>query len=319
MHKGKILVTGATGMVGRSLINDLLLKNANFIAVAYENPKDIFFDKIDLRIGSLLDIDFLEDILLEVKYIYHCDDFFSYHASEHDKLYTINVKCTENLVNLAIAAKVEKLLYLSSSQTFGTHFKQQTITEETKWVDDKCNTYYSICKKRAELEVKRGQEEGLQTVIVNPSIIISNTINQKTDFYALAKANYSYYPDGIYGFVCVEDVAEICISLMEKDINGEQFIINAENLNYREVVKQLFPNRKTSYFQRMNPLKAQIIWRINYIRNWFTGAKPYLTKQWLQFDNRDHFFDNTKVVNALSFSFKPITTCAKRLETTENE
>ena len=67
---------------------------------------------------------------------------------------------------------IKKFLQVSSVSAFGRYDIKHPINEETKWIEHDENTNYAIAKNRSELEVWRGQEEGLNMVIVNPATIL---------------------------------------------------------------------------------------------------------------------------------------------------
>ena len=101
-------------------------------------------------------------------------------------------------------------------------------TNETcQWNKNDCTSNYSLSKHLAELEIIRGQEEGLQTVIVNPSGIIgpSNRVSGTALIFKSVLNGNRYYPIGSNSFVDVNDVAKIMIELMNSKITREKFDI----------------------------------------------------------------------------------------------
>ncbi len=77
-----------------------------------------------------------------------------------------------NVVNCCIDFGVKKLCHVSSIAALGTPKEHETtITEETDWNPEELHSDYAITKYGAEMEVWRGQQEGLEVVIVNPGVI----------------------------------------------------------------------------------------------------------------------------------------------------
>lgn len=304
----KILVTGATGLVGAAMILDLAAKGNAVKAYSLHKPNRTNFpENVEVILGDILDVSVLNEAMQGVDVVYHCLDFMSFLDSDTDKLYDINIKGTENLVNAALANDVRKVVYISSTQAFGTHQHKEKITEKTGWIEHKDNTFFAICKNRAELEIWRGKEEGLEMLIVNPSIILAPLENKMYNFAQIAKANYKFYPKGRNGFIALHDVVNATIYLNENNVSGERFILNTENLTYSEVLSALNSSIKTNIFgDRMNLVKAYIIWQINRFRNIIFGSKPFLTKEIYNFNNKEFEFSNSKIIDASDLKFTPI-------------
>ena len=304
----KILVTGATGLVGAAMVSALVAKG-NVVKTYSKHKPNLknFPENVEVILGDILDVSVLNDAMLGVDVVYHCLDFMSFLDSDAEKIFDINVKGTENVVNAALANEVRKVVYISSTQAFGTHQHKEKISEKTSWIEHKDNTLYAICKNRAELEIWRGKEEGLEMLIVNPSIILAPQENKMYNFAQIAKANYKFYPKGKNGFITLHDVVKATIYLNENNVSGERFILNAENLTYWEVLTALNPLiKKPLLGERMNLVKANIIWQYNRFRNIVFGAKPFLSKEIYTFNAKEFEFSNSKIFDTIDFKFTPI-------------
>lgn len=304
----KILVTGATGLVGSAILASLSSQGKSVKAFTFNKSKqNTSLKNVEWIYGDILDVSVLDDAMQGIDVVYHCLDFMSYLETDSQKLYDINVKGTENVVNMALANEVRKIVYISSTQAFGTHQHKGKITEKTNWIEHKDNSLYAICKNRAELEIWRGQEEGLQTLILSPSIIIAPLQEKLYNFGHIAKSQYNFYPNGKNGFIALKDVAEASIYLNEHNVSGEKFILNSENLTYAEVLSKWNPKIKnTNIGNRMNAVKANIIWQVNKFRDIVFGARPFLTKDIYNFNNKLFEFNNKKVVDACNIKFAKI-------------
>ncbi|MEZ4986176.1 MAG: hypothetical protein R2795_14250 [Saprospiraceae bacterium] len=100
---------------------------------------------------------------------------------------------------------------------------------------------YSRSKFFSELEVWRGQAEGLSVAVLYPSIILGPG---RWDEGSVAIFKYvakqpSYYPAGESGFVDVRDVAKAILLVLERAVDGDRFLLNAENISYRDLMTQM--------------------------------------------------------------------------------
>ena len=318
-----VLVTGGTGLVGSHLLLQLV-RNKTPLRALYRSPekldqiKKIFsyyspdahllFEKIDWIQGDILDIPSLEKAFIKVTHVYHCAAFISFNPSDFKKLERVNREGTANIVNMCIAEAVKKICYVSTIGTIGRTITNKKSDEETEWSRQHANPY-AISKYLAEMEVWRGAQEQLQVVIVNPGVILGPGFwgNGSGTFFKTASKGYNYYPPGGSGFIAVSDVIEIMIYLMNSNIQGERFITVAENLCYKELLKQI-----ASAMGKKPPEKKLKIWQlhigrfIDWLMSVFAEKERTITKRTIYGLQHPTLYNNTKVKRATQFKFEPL-------------
>ena len=182
------------------------------------------------------------------------------------------------------------------------------------WTPDKMNTGYSISKFLSEMEVWRGIEEGLDAVIVNPSIILGPGFWHKgsSSMFTTIGKGLRFYTHGVTGYVGVEDVVNAMIALMESDIKSERFILNSENLSYKELFTMIAgelgvkpPSTEAS------PILASIAWRLDAFRSWF-GPSRVITRETVQAGNNKTRFSNEKIRETLGIEFEDIQSVVRK-------
>ena len=98
----------------------------------------------------------------------------------------------------------------------------------------------------------RASAEGIDVVIVNPSVILGPGDWSKVAPRCLKNHNgLSFYTEGVTGFVDVLDVSNITINLLFSIVN-ERFIVSSENLSY----KHFFENLAIEFGQPAPKFKA---------------------------------------------------------------
>lgn len=306
-----ILITGATGLVGRHLAQALVQQQQKIRATyrleipTYEGAEQIEWVKADI-----LDILSLEPVMENITEVYHCAAVVSFHPSNKDILHQTNVEGTANVVNVCIQAGIRKLVYVSSVGALGRMRKEATINETMHWTPESSNSEYGKSKYLAEMEVWRGIGEGLKAVIVNPVIILGAGDWEKgsSGIFKSAYKEFPWYTDGVSGFVDVADVVRAMTLLMKSDITGERFILCAENVSYRELFNSIARcfGKKPPH-KKVTPFLAALVWRLEAIKGMITGKSPLLTKETAHTAQARVYFDNSKLLRYVpEFQYTPL-------------
>ncbi|MEL0454944.1 NAD-dependent epimerase/dehydratase family protein [Flavobacteriaceae bacterium SZ-1-7] len=319
-----ILVTGGTGLVGAHLLfrlaeanekvraiyrNERKLDNVKSVFSCYTNNYEDIFDSIDWVKADILDVPSLTNALKGVNKVYHSAAFVSFEPDKYHLLRKTNIEGTANVVNLCVSHNIEKLCYVSSVATLGRPLKNEDATEETVWNPESDNSVYGITKYGAEMEVWRGTQEGVDTVIVNPGVILGSGIWRygSGSLFKKAHKGMKYFPSGTIGVVAVEDVVSIMIGLMDSSIKNERFVLVAENWAYKDFLQAL---AKSVNAQPPNKLATKtlldIIWKLDWLNHKLTGKRRRLTRHLAEAISTEKRFNSIKVKNALNHEFQPI-------------
>lgn len=251
----------------------------------------------------------LRDAFDRVTQVYHCASLVSLDPKDKKQLQEINVAGTAYVTELAME-KGARLLHVSSIAAIGDPAPQKTIaTEKDIWEFNGRQSTYAVSKYEAEMQVWRAMEEGLDAVIINPSVIIGPAAGEKGSgaLFHLIKKGLSYYPMGSIGIVDVADVAKIAIALMDSETSHERFILNAENISYRELFQ------KTAEYLGVEPpqkklgnMALHIAWRLAKLASFLTGKETKLTKDAARSARKYQAYSNEKIRRLLNFNFIPI-------------
>ena len=306
----KILVTGASGLVGKELLKQLLEKGYRVTAIYNSTALNMAHPNLETIQCDILDVVALEEAMKEITHVYHCAGIVSFDPKENHHLLKINVEGTANLVNICIDEGVQKLVHVSSVAALGRVKDGELVTEKINWEDGINKSVYGKSKHFGEIEVWRGIGEGLQAVIVNPTIIFGGD-NWESGSAAIFKTAYNefkWYTDGVTGFVDVSDVARAMILLMNSEITAQRFILNGENLSYKEIFSSIATQfGKRPPYKRVTPFMASMVWRTKALSSMLTGKKQLLTKETSRKAQLKVYFDNNKILSALpEFQFTKI-------------
>jgi dihydroflavonol-4-reductase len=308
-----ILVTGATGFLGAEVARQLVnagesircTKRASSVIPQLLIPYASNIEWVD---ADMLDIFALEDALQDITQVYHCAAWVSLKQADKQPMIRTNITGTANLVNLC-AEKGIRLVHVSSIAAIG-HAKPGELTTENHHLDASTeNDGYALSKLESEMEVWRGIAEGLDAVIVNPSLIIGANagILGSGQLFETVRKGLKFYTKGSAGFVDVEDVAKCMIALMNSDITAERYIVSAENRNYKQItaeIAQCFGIKPPAIFAK--PWMMEIAWRGAALLGFITGKPPAIDKIAAQSASLNRDFDNSKIKAAIAIDFKPI-------------
>ncbi len=312
-----ILVTGGGGLVGSHLIAFLLKEEKKVRALYHNNIPSITHDNLEWFKGDILDVQDVEASLEGITHVYHCAAIVSFDPKDKNQLFQTNVEGTANIVNACIDAGVKRLLYVSSVAALGRFKQDKPIDETMTWSDETGNSVYGKTKYLAEMEVWRGIGEGLNAVIVNPTIILGSSDWEKGSA-GIFKSVYSEFPwftNGVTGFVDVKDVVRAMALLMDSEIVSERFILNGENVTYKELFTQIaLEFGKKPPNKEVTKTIAAIVWRVEAIKELFTKKKPLLTKETANTAQNKVYFDNSRLLKVFpDFRYTPLNETINRI------
>ncbi|MFC3334583.1 NAD-dependent epimerase/dehydratase family protein [Flavobacterium palustre] len=318
-----ILVTGGTGLVGAHLLLHLI-ENGEKVRAIYRQEKGIqktkslfqhydklpLFDAIEWVQADILDIPSLEHAFVTITKVYHCAAFISFNPAEEEILRKINIEGTANIVNFCIAKGVQKLCHVSSTAALGDLASHENIiTEETEWNPEKYHSDYAISKYGAEMEVWRGQQEGLEVIIVNPGVIIGPGFEDQGSGQLIKKVadGLLFYTYGKTAFVAVDDVVRIMIELMESSICNERFIVIGQNIIFRDLFNTIADTLKVKRPSiEARPFLLKLTWILYWFLNLFSQKSNNISKDTLQSLLNNKEFSNQKIKTAINVSFLDI-------------
>jgi dihydroflavonol-4-reductase len=308
-----ILVTGANGFVGSYLVRYLLKAGEQVTALRRpDSDLSLLGDdaaKIKWLTGDVSDISSLQDAFKGITKIYHTAGITSFQRKDHKQMLKINVEGTANVVNTALDMGIGKLLHVSSVITLGKGKADTVLDESEENIDSDYDSTYALSKCLAEMEVWRGMMEGLNAVIINPSLTIGAEYWETMGPGMIRQGHrgWPFYAKGATGFVDVRDVAKIAIELMNSNITNERFIVSAENMFYRDfndLIAAEFGKSKRSI--PISKTTLYLLSNIELLLARLGNRKPFITPEVIAVFPRIYQYNNQKVKERLNYRFRPI-------------
>lgn len=308
-----IAVTGATGLLGSAIIRKLIIEGEQFVAIKRKSSDTSLLgditQNVSWREADLTDPVSLDDALQGITKVIHAAGLVSFNPRDKKKLYEINVNGTRNLINASLHHDIQRFIHVSSVAALSRPKDVATIDETQKWVESPLNTAYAESKYLSELEVMRGHEEGLNVVIINPSVILGagDWNRSSAKFFRYVWRGNSFYTDGFMNYVDVSDVASIILRLLRSTHNGERLILNAGSISYKnlfEIIAGHFNKQPPSI--KIEKKILSLLARLEGIRSVITGAEPLITKETARLAKTRISYSNDKIRNKLNFEFQSI-------------
>lgn len=321
-----ILVTGANGLLGSHICKTLADKGYEVIALVRESSNMQLLagyeNKLRIELGDILDPIGLKTILKGVDTIIHSAALVSFDPKDKDKMTSVNVIGTKNLVDLALTNEINYFIHISSVAAIGRNNKKATVSESTQWQNSKYNTSYGESKYYAELEVWRGIQESLKAVILNPSVILAagDASRSSSQLLKYVWNESRYYPNGDLNYVDIDDVVKAILMLLEKKITGERFILSAGTDSYKNILEKISKllNKKAPDKLLTGGLLKAVIF-LERIRSRVMNRAPLITKESAMASATMVNFDSSKIKTTLDFKFTDLSStlnrvCAEALE-----
>ncbi len=314
------LVTGATGHLGSHVVLELaragkavraIYRNKDKIDItrklfAYYHCDTSLFNQVEWVKADINDPYVMADVLKGVNIVFHTAGQVSF--TKNKKQLEVNTNGTSNVVNACLEAAGIKLIHISSIATLGQVLSDIPLNESNLWNNDTSSSAYSISKYKGEMEVWRGIFEGLDAVILNPSVIIGPGMNfgPAAHLFDHVRKGQKFYTGGTSGYVDVRDVAKIMMMVSDNSITGERFIVSSGNFPHRHILNLLadgFGQPHPKY--EVTPLIARIAVILEGIRSLITFSDARINRKALQIAGSRLQYSNDKITKWLSFDFMP--------------
>jgi nucleoside-diphosphate-sugar epimerase len=319
-----ILVTGGTGLVGAHLLLHLIesqsigtekvraiyrsvasLEKTKSLFSMYK--KEAFFEQIEWIQADITEVPSLEIAFQNIDTVYHCAALISFDPKDEDILRKTNIEGTANIVNFCIAYQIKKLCFISSIATLGDLLPHEKfITEETEWNPEKYHNDYAISKYGAEMEIWRGQQEGLEVIIVNPGVILGPGFREQGSgqLFTKVKNGLKFYTLGSTGFVAVTDVVRMAHELMESEIKNERFTLIAENSIFRDILNAMADALDVKRPEiHAKPFFMEILWRLDWFVSNVFQQKRKLSQATARASYSENTYSNQKIKDQLKTDF----------------
>jgi dihydroflavonol-4-reductase len=239
------LLTGATGFLGSALARELLKDGQTLKLLIRKNSDTRNIDDLDCEVvyGDLRDRESLKSALTQCKTLYHTAAYYSLWSRDKKIIYDINVQGTRNILESALEANVEKVVYTSTVGCIGLTEDGSPANEDHPINTSTLCNDYKLSKYQAEQVALELFAKGLPVVIVNPSTPvgprdIKPTPTGKIILDYMNRKIPAYIDTGL-NLIDVADCARGHILAEKKGWLGERYILGNKNMSLKEIFMAL--------------------------------------------------------------------------------
>jgi dihydroflavonol-4-reductase len=240
---GRILVTGATGFLGRHLL--ALLDASRVRVLARASTRRLERAGVEVVEGDLLDPAPVGRALDGVEQVYHLAGLVSRNSDDAHLMYRLHVDGTRILCEAALERRVGRVVVASTSGTVavGTD-PERLFTEDDGYATETVRRwpYYlsKIYQERAALRF--AAERGLDLVCVNPSLLLGPGDARQSstgDVLKFLTRSIPVVPSGGLSFVDVRDAAAALVGAMARGRAGHRYLVGGPNWTFAEFFGRL--------------------------------------------------------------------------------
>lgn len=279
----RILITGASGFIGSCLCRALAAQGHEVIALHRPTSALAGLEGLPVQrvVGDMLDPASLTRALNEVEVVFHTAAPMRPEADGRTAI-EAHVLGTRNVLQAARQARVRRFVHTSSVAALGVPDVPASTPAENAPLLDESHAWnyiperwpYGYAKHASEQEVLRAAEDGLQAVIVNPSVVFG-----AGDWYRTERSLVAYLARGAFvpivpgglNAVHINDVVAGHLAALQRGRSGERYILGGENLTLPELL------RITAQVVGHRPPRLRLpLWAIPPIRHMLQPARKSL-------------------------------------------
>lgn len=308
-----VLVTGGSGFLGSSVVRALIARGSRVRALARSTSPRANFQGLACEVvtGDLTDRGSLKAALRGVRYLFHVAADYRLWARDPSVILRANVEGTRNLMEEALRAGVERIVYTSSVAALRVAGATGPVDETAALAAEEAIGTYKRSKTMAERAVEALiLKDKLPAVIVNPTTPIGPRDIRPTPTGRIlldaARGKIPAFVDTGLNFAHVDDIAEGHLLAFERGRIGERYILGGENLSLREllgVVAGLTGRRAPRLKLPRGPLYPLAFGAETFAR--LTGKEPLLTVDGLRMSRYHMFFTSAKAERELGYRSRP--------------
>ena len=313
----KVFVTGGTGFIGSHLV-ERLAQDGHELYCLVRKTSDV---RLLEKVGATLITGDVTDKASMLEGMKGCDWVANLAATYETwvpdrQIYTdVNVDGTRNVMECVLEAGVSKVVHVSTSAIFGRPtdcpFTEQSPVGPVRFCE------YAQSKYDGDLIAwDLHDRKGLPLIMIYPAAVLGSRDDKATGQYIQnlmrRRVPVRVFPDTIYTWVHVRDVAETIVRAFEKQGNiGEKYLVGKHQLTYQRLGEMVCDIARVPFprIRLPDPLVRMCAAFLTWLAK-LTRKPPVLgmSVDAIRMLGEDIRFDGSKAERELDISYTPIRT-----------
>ncbi|GAB3325476.1 NAD-dependent epimerase/dehydratase family protein [Larkinella ripae] len=311
----KVLLTGATGLLGTHISGELLRQGYEVRAVYRSLPADLqrlpWFRDIEWVKAAITNPAEVEKAVKGCQALIHAAARTDPYPTHLAAYYDANIASTEHLLAAARKWDVSRLVYVSTASVFRPGSLDNPATEESPYAFNLMASGYIASKYEAQQRVASAVQNGVNAVIVNPTFMLGpNDFKPSSGavIQYVMKNRLVFYPGaGGKSFIDVRDAARATVNALRLGRAGESYLLAGENLPYDRffpLLAQLTGQRKQLH--SIPPSLIQLAGRLGSAGEWLLQKGLPLNRINATLLTQENYYSGTKAQRELNMPVSPV-------------
>ncbi len=234
----RILITGATGFIGRHLVRKMLSQGLSLrlFVRSLSKATPLFGEKVDYSLGSLEDPQAIERAMNGCDAVIHLGGLYRFGRRYEKELFETNVRGTENLLNASIQYSIKRFLFIGTAGVLKSNLPllfENDFPKSAPW-----GTPYKRSKWEAESKVLQAIQNGFPALIASPTCPIGDEDDSPTPtgkmIVDFLNHDFPFYTHSGINVIDIEDLIAGILATFFRGQIGQRYLLAGENLWLRE-------------------------------------------------------------------------------------
>ena len=312
-----ILVTGASGFVGRRLVDRLLATRPQdrvaILLMPGESEPEAFAGKVETIRGDVRDAQAVHAAVRGKDLVFHLAGFISYWILDDEIMRGVNVDGVKAVVEACLESRVRRLVHVSSVGAIGFHHDGRHADEDTPFNWPESFGYMTTKRDGQKVVLEAARDHGLDAVIINPASVMGpgdpGAMSAHNRLYASMYKGKTFIGTlgGGLAIVDVRDLVETILAAAEKGRSGETYLSVGANVPYTRVLELMAHNAGRRFIPFVAPplLLAAAGWAAELLSR-LTRKRPLITAAYGRLSGWSAFYSAEKSRRELGVSYRPL-------------
>ena len=302
LHKIKVFLTGADGLLGNNLVRELLSRNYEVsVMLLNEQLPTLGLNGLPVQrnFGNILDRSAVANAISGHDIVIHAAASTQVYPARDSIIHEVNVNGTSHVIEACLKHGVKRLIHIGTANSFAPGSKQKPGNENSSYQGYKYGLDYIDSKYEAQnLVLNAVTTKGLNAVIVNPTFMIGPYDTKPSSgalILALFNKKIPIYTQGSKTYVAVKDAAVAIVNSITLGQQGECYILGNHNLSYKEAFELIAETIGVN--APIFSLPSQLVKLYGMYNSWYgklSGRIPSVTREMAMLSCEHHCYSGEK-------------------------